>query len=292
MKQDYSQIRRRQSPFIANVDAVGLRIEKFLSYLFVEDEEKLISDHQYLAASKELYDIHMPNGQGLIDLREGLWLFYHEKFFLEDRLSLTDAFLDFHFYQSDNKADFLAFVKESPDYFRLRYIYRKITPTELKLFRKKANDWVARKAELLKNAPEKREFTTDGRIKPMCDGKPVSIWDIEDFFMKRWARPKKLGQKVYILEAEQVKAFVHSYFHGSPNPVNKKKIKSNGTQKDILKAVDEFFCTWDTDTTGTHDYCYMLIDTFYEFKSYLNQKKGEYMVQELGKNFARYRNLK
>ncbi|GAB3534931.1 hypothetical protein GCM10027443_22910 [Pontibacter brevis] len=293
MIKNYTKIKVKADPFIRNIDAPGLKIEKFFSHVYYEEPPKLISKHQYAACSpKEFYELSSPNSEGLAWLRSELWMFYHERFFLEVRPSVTDAFLDFHLYQSKNKADFLDFVKNSPDYFCLRYIFRKIDPTELRLAKKRANDWVAKRVKLLGSAPEKRKPNTRGRIRAMRDGVEVSIWEVERFFMDRWARPKKLGEKGYILTEEQVKVFVHTYFHGSPYSIKMKKMKSAGTQKDILMAVDEFFCTRDTDTSGTHDYCYMLIDAFQEFKNYINPTTGEYMVTELGKNFARYRNPK
>lgn len=288
MKLNYTRVKTRENPFIANIDAPGLRIEKFFSYLFLEEEDKLVSEYQCLMINKAYYEIHLPNGEGMAELRAELWMHYYHKFFKEDSTSLTDAFLDFHFYQSENKADFLDYVKNCPDYFRLRYVYRKITPTELRLVKKKTNDWVAKKKKFLLSAPIKQEHKADGRIMPMRDGKPVSIWEIESFFIEKWVRPSKPGRKVNILEKNQVMNFVRAFFHGSEYPVEKKKIKSNGIQKDILDAVYEFYNTRDTDNNGIVEYLQMLIEAFEEFNSYINESTGDFNLKGLNGNFSRY----
>ncbi|PRY11903.1 hypothetical protein CLV24_10928 [Pontibacter ummariensis] len=258
-----------------------MQITDYISYIFQGDDQESV--HQYVTQHPEEYYQEQPDA-----LRMELWKFYYLNVFNASQLSAMSTFLDYHMFRFKGLlSDFVFFVRMSPEWIPMdavTYINNTRFRADLALI---LVDWLEKKKQLAQRNPKHFE-EQDYRIKAMRDGKPVVIEETESFFVTRLSRPKKRGGKRNIVEKAQVKQWVHTCFHGSDLRLESVKIKVNGTQKDILEAVYEFFDKIDTDTSSTHAYCYMLIDTFDKFSKYVDPVTGEYRVEALQTNFARH----
>ncbi|MBF9255015.1 hypothetical protein I2I11_17070 [Pontibacter sp. 172403-2] len=257
-----------------------MHITDYISYIF--QGEKYESIHQYITKQPKEYYEEQDSA-----LEMELWRFYYHNVFLAKQLSSMSAFLDYHMFKFMGElSDFIYFVRMSPEWIPMEaveFISNTRFRSDLALV---LVDWLEKRKQQAERSPV-QSVVRDYRIKVMREGEQVSIEEIERFFIMKLCRPRKRGRK-NIVEESLVKHWVHTCFHGSDLRLESVKIQVNGSQKDILEAVYEFFDKVDTDTSSIHAYCYMLIDTFDKFSKYIDLVTGEYRVEALGANFARH----
>ncbi len=238
--------------------------------------------HQYISQHPGEYYLDRSD-----ELSMELWRFYYQNVFLASQLSAMSGFLDFHLFKFRGEpSDFVFFVRMSPEWIPMDavgFISNTRFRSELALM---PLEWLEKRRRSAERSPA-LSTGQDYRIKAVREGEPVPIWEIERFFVHRLCRPRKRGGES-IVEESMVRRWVHTCFHGSDLRLESVKVQVNGTQKDILGAVYEFFDKVDTDTSSTHAYCYMLIDTFDKFSRYIDPVTGEYRVEVLQTNFARH----
>ncbi|MCC9168633.1 hypothetical protein [Pontibacter harenae] len=250
-----------------------MNIEEYISFIYKGEEP--LWEQQYVTEHEREYYAASP---GKLQLE--LWGYYYKGSFGEERPSRKRRFLDslYNAYP-DDKDDFINFVKKSvnqiPDEVLDLYIRMYLE----EVFKQEVREWQERLVTQ-KTSQEGGSQPARERIKPGL----LTLEQIRDHLMKGLTAKSMYTNEPIMTEA-QVEHLIKANVEDGEEPVDVKKIKSNGDAKEVQAVLYDFYALNEVPYAPIGMYCAMALDNFMDFN-------GITSIDAFKKNFSRHSNVK